>query len=282
MSFVSSRLPISDDFASAVESLPVAPRILAALGPKLQLMDIPVGEVTQVVRRDAGLSARLITVANSSAYVGAETSQSVEDAVARIGFRETYRIIGAVASHQLSDAPLKYYALSPGRLRENALFVALVMEELAPGIEMDPRAAYAVGLLRSVGKVVLDRYAARIAVAEPFNPESTDLTAWETSMFGCTNVEVGAHVMRLWGFTEESAVSVRGHYAVSESSSLESNLLNLASGAAHTRGYGLPGEEPYWECTPRSLELAHTEESRLVRAADRARLALDRISFALA
>jgi HD-like signal output (HDOD) protein len=145
---MSSPISLNDEIGSVVDSLPVAPRILAELAPQLQQTDVHVEDIAALMRRDAGLTARLIAAANSAAYVGAEPSVSLEEAVARIGYRETYRIVGAVVSSQLSNESLHFYGMKPQRLSDNALFIALVMEELAGGAGLDPRAAYTIGLLR--------------------------------------------------------------------------------------------------------------------------------------
>jgi hypothetical protein len=43
------------------------------------------------------------------------------------------------------------------QLRENALFTALMMELTAPAAGLDEREAYTAGLLRSIGKIAIDR-----------------------------------------------------------------------------------------------------------------------------
>ena len=93
-----SAVPTDPEIEAVVRRLPAAPRILAELAPHLQSLDFEIGEVTTVLRRDSSLTARLIDMANSVAYLGADAATSLEEAVARIGYRETHRLLGAVAS----------------------------------------------------------------------------------------------------------------------------------------------------------------------------------------
>ncbi len=272
----------SNDIASIIDGLPVAPRLLAELAPRLQQADAQVEDVAAVLRRDPGLTGRLIAAANSAAYAAAEPSQSLEEALARIGFRETFRIIGAVAAQHLADEPLRSYGVGPQRVRENALFAALVMEELAPEAQLEPRAAYTMGLLRSVGKIVLDRLAARRGGIEPFAPELGDLAEWEKAGVGRVNTEMAATVLQRWGFPEPTSDAVRDHYAPAETSPVASHLLNLAAGAAELRGYGLPGEGGYWLFTPANFAATGVDEGKLVWAGERAFRTLTRLSAALA
>lgn len=274
--------PTDDQIATAVDSLPVAPRILAELAPRLRQTDIQLDDVADVLRRDPGLTARLIAAANSVAYAGTEPSRSLEDAVARIGYGETYRIVGAVASAKLVDEPLSLYAMPLQRLRENALFAALVMEELAPAANLEPRTAYTIGLLRSLGKLVLNRLASLQPDLVPYAPSAELLGDWETARFGYANPQIGASVLEKWHFPPEIAAAVREHYHPDAQSSVAGHLLNIAAGAAELRDFGFPGEAEYWQFSPDSFAVANIDEGKLVWAGERAHRTLARIGAALA
>lgn len=274
--------PTEDQVASIIDGLPVAPRILAELAPHLQQTDINVDDVAALLRRDAGLTARLIAAANSAVYSSAEPAQSLEESLARIGYREAYRIVGAVAAQQLNDPPLRLYGIGPQRIRENALFTALVMEELADSARLEGRAAYTIGLLRSIGKVVLDRVAALRGEAPSLPAGTDDLAAWERSALGCTNTDLAAQVLQRWRFPESTSDAIRQHYAPDESAPTASHLLNLAAGAADLRGYGFPGEAGYWQFTPTNFAVTNVDEGKLVWAGERAFRTLTRLSAVLA
>jgi HD-like signal output (HDOD) protein len=270
---------ISDaELADLVKNLPASPRLLAELAPKLQQLEIPLDEVTELLRRDAGLTSRLIAMANSAVYARAEPATSLEEAVACIGYSEVYRLVGAMAATQLADEPLANYALEPRRFRENALFVALVMEELA---ESNARTAYTLGLLRSIGKVALDRLArSRGGAARPLG-DGEPLLNWERANWGCTNAAVAARILVAWRFPVEVVDAVREHYQPGPDSLATSHLLNISAGAADLRGFGFRGEEGYWQFSPENFSRTGVDEGRLVWAGERAFQALRRITSAL-
>jgi len=66
-------------------------------------------------------------------------------------------LTGFAAVAQISDQRLALYGVSGAQLRENSLLTALMMESLAMPAGVDPRLAYTAGLLRSTGKIALDR-----------------------------------------------------------------------------------------------------------------------------
>lgn len=268
------------ELAALAAQLPASPRLLAELAPRLQQIEVPLADVTALLRRDAGLTARLIAVANSAAYARAEPATSLEDAVASIGYTEIYRVVGALAARQLADEPLALYGIATHRFRENALFVALVMEELAGVTGAEPRAAYTIGLLRSVGKVALDRHG-RIAPGPQPLAEDAALLDWERVNWGTSNAQIGARILERWRFPGETVASVREHYAPGADALATSHLLNLAAGAADLRGFGLPAEQSYWQFTPENFARSGVDEGRLVWAGERAFRTLQRISDAL-
>jgi HD-like signal output (HDOD) protein len=215
-------------------------------------------------------------------FARAEPAGSIEEAVACIGYRDVYRLIGGLAASQLSDKPVQSYGIDASRFRQNALFVALVIEELAGLGEIEPRQAYTVGLLRSIGKVALDRFAEN--AGRPIQPirEGQPLLEWEHAVWGTTSAEIGARILALWRFRESAIEAVRDHYEPAPSASALTHLLNISAGAADLRGFGLPGEESYWQFTPEDFARTAIDEGKLVWAGERAFRTLERMTAALA
>lgn len=276
-----SRTELTDaELTRLVEGLPASPRLLAELGAHLQQVEVPLAEVTALLRRDPAMTARLIAMANSAVYARVEPATSLEEAVACIGYRDVYRLVGGIAAHQLGDEPLKTYDIDPRRFRENALFVALVIEELAEVTGAEARSAYTTGLLRSIGKVALDRRSRSIEGA-PTLPPGASVVDWEQEQWGTTNAELAARILALWRFPEDTVEAVRQQYAPGADTPAMGHLLNIAAGAADLRGFGFSGEESYWQFLPESFARTGVDEGKLVWAGERAFQALTKISTAL-
>jgi len=114
-------------------------------------------DITLLLKRDAALTARIIRISNSAIYNTGLPFASLEEALARVGYTEVYRLTGFAAVAQLADQQLSLYGVSGVQLRGNALLTALIMEAAAPEAGLDAREAYTAGLLRSTGKIALDR-----------------------------------------------------------------------------------------------------------------------------
>lgn len=234
-----------------VKTMPSAPQILARIGHLMLAMDAELEDITGLLKRDPALTARIIRISNSAAYNTGTPFASLEDALARVGLTEVYRLTGFAAIAQVSDQNLVRYGVSGAQLRENSLLTALIMEALARMSDVDPRAAYTAGLLRSMGKIALDRLT-RDRAYDGGSGIRGALADWESGFIGLNNCEAAAIILEEWRFPEATVTAIRDHYLPGSVESLAA-LLNLAAGAAELCGHGLPGEASYWAVTPEKL-----------------------------
>lgn len=259
--------PPTEALLLAVNLLPASPQILAQLEPLLADMYSSVEDVTALLRRDAALTARIIRIANSVVYNPGEPLSSVEEALLRVGMTEAYRVTGFAVLAQVSNQQIPIYDITGAQFRENSLLTALITEKLARAVGLEPRSAYTAGLLRSTGKVALDRAVCAEGRAREIEPYLRGpLAEWESAALGWNNCAVAALVLEAWRFPAAITAAVRDHYTCGEDSSPLANLLNLAAGAAERCGHGLPGEYPYWESRADRLAAAGVAEEQLDEA----------------
>ncbi|HVU24377.1 MAG TPA: HDOD domain-containing protein [Opitutus sp.] len=248
-----------------VKTLPAAPRIMSQLGHLLLDPNSDMGEITDLLRRDTALTARIIRISNSAFYNTGAPTGSLDEALARVGYTEVYRLVGLAAVAQMSDHALPLYGTSGACARENALLTALIIENLADAAQLDPRVAYTAGLLRSVGKIALDRLTPNGPGSLRYRGrESGRLGDWEFDHLGVNNCDAAATILREWRFPTATVEAIRDHYLRARTASPFAQLLNLAAGAAERGGHPFPGETDYWVSLPLAsgpLEIGEQELS---------------------
>jgi len=275
-----------------VKTMPAAPRILSRLGRMTIDPTVDLEDVIALLKCDAALTARIIRVANSPFYSAGSEYSSIEEALARVGMSEIYRLAGFAALLQTTDQDLRLYRISGSELRENSLVTALICEALARASGADPKEAYSAGLLRSIGKIALDRLTfsagllrtradinlrgAMSAGAHRISYDSGPrglLGEWESALVGFCNCEAAAFILTEWRFPDEMVAAIGSHYAPEKAAGggAMACLLNLAAGAADRLGFGLAGERPYWEPSPSRMEAAGVGERELEFAAQEGR-----------
>jgi HD-like signal output (HDOD) protein len=268
------------------QQLPASARVLAQLGQLLMDVNSGLEEIASLLKRDTALAARVIRISNSAAYGSGGGIASIEDAVGRVGFAEVYRLTGFASAAQVFDHDLTSYGIPGAVLRANTLLTALAIESLAKRSTVDSRAAYTAGLMRSVGKVVLDKLARQaLGYGQDFvRSGQGSVVEWEVALLGTANAQAAAIVLESWNFPASVFMPVRDQHLttkVAETNVRMTTLLNLAAGIAADSGYVLPGEAGFWETTPEKLAAAGLSTSILQLCAEEAREAFAQIKDSL-
>jgi HD-like signal output (HDOD) protein len=233
--------------------------------------DAESSDVVQLIRLDPALTFHVIRMSNSVLFGIRTRNDSLEGAVSHVGFNEIQRLVALAAVQQVCQEDLFTYRLKSSRLWENSVATAAAAEVLAQRAGREPGLAYTTGLLRTLGRVILD--GASHGEVYPGEAEWPSLAEWEKKTFGVTAAEVTTTLLEHWRFPEELSDSVRGHFdpLADYDSNVGACVLNLACGVAARFGLDLPGETGYWEVTPAKLTLAGVSETDLEECADRAR-----------
>ena len=239
----------------------------------LQNPDVGLHEVINLIRLDQALTFHVVRMSNSVLFGMRERTESLDIAVGRVGLGEVYRLVGLAATQQVCQRDLLTYRLPASRLWENAVATAAAAEVLAKRANRDPGLAYTAGLLRTIGRVILD--GAAFGQLYPGEAEWPSVSEWEKKTFGITSAEVTTTLLTHWRFPAELVDAVAGHYEPlgldADGANLSACVLNLACGVATRFGLDLPGEEGDWVCTPAKLTLAGVSEEDLEECAKFAR-----------
>ncbi|MBL9188236.1 MAG: HDOD domain-containing protein [Opitutaceae bacterium] len=233
--------------------------------------DVELHEIVSLIRLDPALTFHVVRMSNSVLFGVREKTDSLDVAVGRVGLGEIFRLVGLAAVSQVCQRDLATYRLPATRLWENAVATAAAADLLAQRANIDAGLAYTAGLLRSVGRVILDGSA--FGLVYPGAAEWPSVAEWEKKTFGVTSSEVTTTLLSHWRFPGELVEAVSQHYEPlgAEGPNMSACVLNLACGVAARFGLELPGEEGDWECTPAKLTLAGITEEELEDCSNRAR-----------
>jgi HD-like signal output (HDOD) protein len=213
-----------------------------------------IDEATALLRRDSTLAASVLRVSNSPVY-GGDRISAVEDAVARVGLKEVYRLVSLATTARLAELALPVYGVFVGRLAKTTLLHGIAAEHVAGACGLDKRVAYTAALVRTLGMRVLDFVARECDWIAP--AANSDLLGWERSTLGNTNPEVAELVLREWRFGEEVIEAVRFQYLETgqEDAPLMAIVLNVAGQFVVQGEAAIAGEVPYWKSAPEKLEV---------------------------
>lgn len=188
----------------ALPSFPdVAVRVRKVLGDEA----VSAEQIARVVGSDAGLAARVLTLANSAAL--SRTTRPVSDlkaAVSRIGHNNVRTAAVSFAIAQLRHVgELKHIAGELEQLWTEATMVAALSYALATRVSnVNADEAMLAGLLHNVGKIyILARAHRHEALFSDKSALSQVLRDWHTN--------VGKAIVENWGFPEGLAEAIAEH-----------------------------------------------------------------------
>lgn len=153
---------------------------------------------------DPGLSAKLLTQANSAYYALPNKVTSIREAVLFLGFRGVRQIAMAVGIFDMFLGKTDKESMRRRTWWRASLDTAVAgraMAELVQGVAADE--AYTCGLLHLIGKTILDRFnpAQYEKVQSVVEQGAPDILA-ERAVYGCDHIGVTLAASRLWGFPE--------------------------------------------------------------------------------
>jgi HD-like signal output (HDOD) protein len=260
-----------DTIIALGSKLPPALGIFGRLRTLLDDADSDLNDIVELLRVDPALTFQIIRLSNSALYGLRSRSQSLDEAVARVGFGEIHQLVGLVVSRQTFQGDLTLYGIPAGRLWENAVAVGALATAFAARAGGNAGSAYSGGLLRNLGKIILNNHTG--GVMYPGEQTQPDIFAWEKSVHGMTSPEATAVLLDHWRFAFDISGAICTHRTPETAGEFMAGAatLHLACAFAAEWGCALPGESADWRKDAAMCALAGLEEAQLEGAVADAR-----------
>lgn len=208
-----------EELLEHVRTIPALPVCAVQAVEMTQSGDCSTEDLLRVVEVDPALTSAVLRAANSTYYRGRGEIVSVRDAIVRMGNKAVAQLVMGAAVAPLARQPVKGYDLPGGALLDNAVGVAVGVEEVAKALGRPaPPAGFTAGLLHDLGKIVLGTYLAvdpapirTLAFQEGLSWEKA-----EREVLGVDHAEVGAELLASWNLPDSITEVVRWHHQPEE------------------------------------------------------------------
>lgn len=181
--------------------IPTMPGIAMKIRRALARESCDMAAIAAIVGADPGIAARLVRVANSTAFAGRTPCETVQAALVRLGLARAQNMVLVLATRELfrtQAAHLKERMLRRWRHAIDIAALAGVLARLTPGLDSDR--GMLVGLLHEIGALPILR------VAEDF-PDLVGQPAVLDEVLSALTPEVSAAVLEQWGMAEPFRVA---------------------------------------------------------------------------
>lgn len=220
-------------------NLPYSPALLNTLYNQTGESSVtPLEEIAETLGRDQGLTAKVLTVANSAFYGLQQEVTTVARAIAVLGLAEVRTLVLAVGIKALSNAKNFPADFQVTAYWEHQLSVALIARMLCPLLGgADPDNLFTAGVLHDLGKLLTalhrpdDWRAVTILAAQ----NGVSYSEAEDEHWGIEHGVVGAMVMGAWNLPADLTEPVNWHHAPMHAPShkREALVLCVADAMAH-------------------------------------------------
>jgi HD-like signal output (HDOD) protein/signal transduction histidine kinase len=196
-----------------IARLPAMPQILIKLIEHLQADDLGMPELAALISNDAGMTSKILAVANSSAYHRASRTVGLEHSLVALG---TDMIKTLVISESVFQTFNNFPYSGSTDLRgfwKNSLTAAVIARDLAKRMDYPQlEEAYLAGLLHNVGRLALLATAPKEYAFNFTARDDEDLCAVEQRTLQITHAEAGAWLIERWHLDSFLADSVLYHH----------------------------------------------------------------------
>jgi putative nucleotidyltransferase with HDIG domain len=206
--------PNSKEILSKVKSFPSMPGAAVELLSLIDDPEVSVSQIETILRRDPGMTANILKLANA-AYFGIPSKiGSVNQAVIILGLKRLIQMVIATCVSAVMDQSVPGYDISPGELWRHSLGVSVAAEGLVNELKIEAaEEIFTAALLHDVGKLVLGAFVKDEfeEIEEAITPELSFEQA-EIRVFGTNHAEVGAQILTQWSLPSNIVNAVRWHH----------------------------------------------------------------------
>ena len=188
---------ILDDLEHDRLPLPTLPEVAIRIRETVDDENASIHDISDIIITDAVLSARIIQVANSALYRGMSSTETVHNAVTRMGLNTVKNLATSLVMKQLFQATnpvIDRYLRRSWKLSTDIAALSAILAKSYTNL--DPDSALLAGLTHSIGMSPI------LVKAESDPSLLNDPTKLEAIITGIYP-EVGAAILRDWGFSNE-------------------------------------------------------------------------------
>ena len=172
-------------------------------------------DLADKIQLDTGLLATVLKLANSSYYGFARKTDSLTEAVTRLGMEEVANLVmSAQVFQSLGGFQDGETGLDMKAFWQHSVGTAFISRAVAKKLQTEVDAAFLAGMLHDLGKIVLDHYFGEYygAAVEMAAEGEVSIFEAEREVMGTTHAEVGGQLATDWNFSKNFLNTILHHH----------------------------------------------------------------------
>lgn len=215
--------------------MPVLPHIVQEIRDLLDSPTPSIEALAVIIEKDAVMSTKLISIANSPLYMGTDKVISVNGALLRLGMEETQSVVSTVVNKNLYKSDNKDSQELLKKLWLHSFACAVCGKLIAGELGLQNlENIFLMGIIHDIGKVLLIQAIEDISPGEAFDKIDLQIAIHQI------HTVFGAVLIKKWRFPEEFINVVENHHwnDFPEETAKELLVIQLADVLSYMIGYG--------------------------------------------
>jgi len=219
--------------------LPPFPQVAVRVMQLANDENVQLNQLSELISSDPAFASEVLTVANSMLYSARYPANSIQQAVAVLGYNTLQGVCLTVGVRAYFGKALNHPAMR--RLWHHNLATAIVAQRLAAGGALDKDLAYTCGILHDIGRVALAVIQPKdyAALLESHQGSAESLLEGERALFGWDHCETGQRMVADWKLPGAIDLAIFNHHAPrrADRSWGLSELVKMSCRMADTAGF---------------------------------------------
>lgn len=198
-------------------NLPILPEVLLKLLSACDNEDTAISEISDIIKRDPSLSAKILQLVNSAYYGLRHTLSTIDQAVVYLGANTIKNLAVTTSIHQFFNKKQGKGAkwLEQDIFWYQSLMCGCICRQVAEKTEEENAdEAYLGGLLHNIGMLILaSTFVDEYQTIAKIDTKAGKLLELEEQILGVNHCEAGSWLVRQWNFNPGIADAILHHHA---------------------------------------------------------------------
>lgn len=242
-----------------VNDMPVLPSRVNRIIELTEDPDSTIKDLEKEILMDQSLTSRILKLANSAYYGYPRKINTVSQATILLGFQTIKSIVLASTVNKIMAHELKGYALGENDLWTQSQTSAIISRNIAKEVKFsNPETAYIGGLLRDIGKTILNYYVEKEynAIVNKVEYGNISFSEAEEEILGFNHAQVGEKIAEKWNFPEDLVEAIGLHHTPEKSTINPTlvSIVHIADAITMMMGIGIGADGLAYNFSPFALE----------------------------
>jgi putative nucleotidyltransferase with HDIG domain len=227
-----------------------------------------VEQMVEAVRYDQAVTSQMLRIVNSAYFSFSREISSLNEALRVLGSLKVLQLVMAIHTNSLLAKDQRGYGLSPGKLWQHSVGVALASAALADHLRQpNKNLLFTAGLLHDIGKVILNEYVAEefADIVTQVGEKKISFSEAEKLALGFSHDEIGAQVAEKWQLPDTIVRGIRYHHdpGAADPPDVLVDILHLADCTCLMLGIGIGSDGLFYRADEEVMTRRGLRESDL-------------------